>query len=234
MQFGVVAADTALLPLALAQALVAASLAAAMRAPRWWLAIHLAFAPLLALATQLHLAPGWYLAGFVLLALIYGAGAGAQIPLYLSNRPTAQAVARLLPTQPGSRVIDLGAGSGSFLAALAAAHPELKFVGIEAAPLPYLVGRLLTAGRANLDWRRGNFWRENLATYDVAYAFLSPVPMPRLWQKACGEMRPGALLICNSFAIAQVQPEAVIEVGDRRHTRLYLYRLAGPASAKSA
>jgi hypothetical protein len=31
------------------------------------------------------------------------------------------------------------------------------------------------------------------------YAFLSPVPMAEVWRKASTELRPGALLVSNSF-----------------------------------
>jgi hypothetical protein len=61
------------------------------------------------------------------------------------------------------------------------------------------------------------------------YAFLSPVPMAEVWRKATEELRPGSLLVSNSFPVEGVTPDAVIEVPDRRRTRLYLYRPAGPA-----
>lgn len=227
---GLLPAGLPLLALAAAQGALAALVAAALRAAPWWLAIHLAFAPLAVLAAQLPVAPAWYLAGFALLALVFWSGAGAQVPLYLSNRATAEALAALLPAAPGGRVIDLGGGTGGLLARLAAARPDLAFTGIESAPLPYLAGRLGAGRRGNVAWRRGDFWREPLAGYDLAYAFLSPVPMARLWAKACAEMRSGALLVSNSFAVPGVEPAATRQLGDRRRTRLYLYRI--PARAE--
>jgi hypothetical protein len=47
------------------------------------------------------------------------------------------------------------------------------------------------------------------------YAFLSPVPMAEVWRKASTELRPGALLVSNSFPVEGVEPEQVIEVDDR-------------------
>jgi hypothetical protein len=73
--------------------------------------------------------------------------------------------------------------------------------------------------------RWGDFWKTNLAEFDVVYAFLSPVPMPALWEKACLEMRKGSVLVSNSFVIPNVKAKRVIEVGDRRKTRLYVYVL---------
>ena len=68
-------------------------------------------------------------------------------------------------------------------------------------------------------------WRADLAGYDVVYAFLSPAPMPALGEKAKREMRPGSLLVSNSFAVPEVSPERVIELDDARQTLLYCYRL---------
>jgi len=81
------------------------------------------------------------------------------------------------------------------------------------------------AGLGNCEWRWGDLWRTELSAYDVVYAFLSPVPMAALWEKAQREMRPGTLFISNSFAVPDVAAEQVIEVDDARQTRLFCYRL---------
>jgi hypothetical protein len=49
--------------------------------------------------------------------------------------------------------------------------------------------------------------------------------MPRLWEKARAEMRPGSLLVSSSFPVPDIVPEKVVEVADRRGTRLYCYRM---------
>lgn len=211
--------------LAFGQGLLAAAASAALRAPGWWLPIHLLFSPLLVFAAELGLAPGWYLAGFVLLLLVYWSNVRHQVPLYLSNRATAHALAALLPAQPNLSVIDIGCGTGVVLRRLAQARPDCRFAGVETAPLPYLAARFNTREFANCAVRRLDLWDCPLGDFDVVYAFLSPVPMTRLWRKACSEMRPRSLLVSNSFPIAGVACERIVEVGDRRGTRLYLYRI---------
>jgi hypothetical protein len=52
--------------------------------------------------------------------------------------------------------------------------------------------------------------------------------MPRLWAKATAELRPGALLVSNSFAVPGVAAWRIVDVGDRRRTRLHCYRIARP------
>ena len=82
-----------------------------------------------------------------------------------------------------------------------------------------------TARLPNCRWVLGSLWDVPLAEYDVAYAFLSPEPMRRLWLKVKREMRPGAWFISNSFRVPDVEATAEIDVDDARKTRLYCYRL---------
>jgi apolipoprotein N-acyltransferase len=203
------------------QGAVAAAVAAAARAPRWWWLIHFSFVPLVVLALRLEFAPGWYLGAFVVLLLVFWRTDKSRVPLFLSNARTAAAVAGLLPAGP-RRVVDLGCG---LLCRVARAHPQAQFVGIEHAPLPWLVARLRTLRRHNIDIRYGDLWTVDLSSFDVAYAFLSPAPMPRLWAKVVAEMQPGALLVSNSFVVPDVAPARELTVGDRRKTRLFSYRV---------
>jgi hypothetical protein len=210
------------LALAMLQGGVAAAIALRQGGPPWWLGIHLGFAPLLLLAGRLEIAPGWFLAGFVLLLLVFWRTDKSRVPLFLSNRRTADALATLLPRAP-CRVLDIGCGDGGLLRRLARARPDCEFVGIEHAPLPWLLGKLRTLDLTNAKVRLGNFWPEPFRGYDVIYAFLSPAPMPRLWEKARAELGPEARLVSNSFVVPGVEPRHIVRVGDRRDTRLYVY-----------
>ena len=192
--------------------------------PWWWRLIHAIFAPLAWGVATLSVAPGWFLLAFVLMLLVYRGAITGQIPLFLSNNETASALAALASERPGMRFIDLGAGVGSVLRPLARSQPDAQFAGIENAPATWLAGHLWTAGLANCDWRWGDFWRANLAEYDVVYAFLSPAPMPALWDKVQREMHSGSLFISNSFPVPGVEADQVIEIGDARGTRLYCYK----------
>ncbi len=212
-----------LIVLAMLQGGIAAMISHRHNAPSWWLLIHLGFAPLAVIVQGLQLTPGWYLAGFLLLLAIFWRTDQSRVPLYLSNRATSRAVLDLLP-KTSSRIIDLGCGTGSLLSRLARARPDCHFVGIEHAPLPWLIARLRTLGLPNITIHRGDFWPESLAGYEFVYAFLSPAPMPRLWEKARAEMAPGALLVSNSFDVPGASVLQEVRVGDRRGTRLHCYR----------
>jgi hypothetical protein len=199
-------------------------LATLTRQPWWWRLIHAAFAPLAWAVALLEIDPGWFLLAALMLMLVYRGALSGQIPLYLSNRQTAQTLAELLPKSPGLCCVDLGAGLGSMLRPLATARPDARFVGVENAPLTWLGGKLLALRHANCEWRWGDLWRTDLHEFDVVYAFLSPVPMAALWHKVEKEMKPGSLFISNSFPVPDVEPSEIIEVDDERQTQLYCYR----------
>lgn len=208
--------------LALMQGGIAAMIALKLRAPRWWIPIHLAFMPLVVAVQRLDIAPGWFLAAFVVLLLVFWRTDKSRVPLYLTNRATAEALLKRLPASP-CRVLDLGCGDGGLLRRLAAARPDCNFSGIEHAPLTWLLALLRSLGQPNLTVRRADFWTEPLGDYEVVYAFLSPAPMLELWSKARAEMAPDSLLISNSFAVPGIEADSTVEVADRRNTRLFLY-----------
>ncbi|MBI4988622.1 MAG: methyltransferase type 12 [Rhodocyclales bacterium] len=213
------------LPLAVVQGVLAACIGVLLRSERWWIAIHLLFSPALLAALRLDLPPVFALAVLAGLTFVFWTTFRGEVPLFLSSRAAADALLDLLPQQAGLQVVDLGAGTGGLLRRLAQARPDARFTGIEHAPLPYLAARLNARGLANLAIRRSDLWRRPLGGQDVVYAFLSPRVMPRLWEKARAEMRPGTLLVSSSFPVPDIAPEQVIEVPDRRGTRLFCYRM---------
>ncbi|GAA5169324.1 class I SAM-dependent methyltransferase [Viridibacterium curvum] len=222
------------LALSISQGFIAATLSAGLGAPRWWSGIHLAFLPGIVLAMQSKLPPWVYLTAFVLLAATYWTSFRTQVPLFLSNRITVHRLAAFLPDTP-TRFLDVGSGTGSMVRRLARLRPDWQIDGIENAPAPFFLSKLLARAQVNAALLRGDFWRYSLEPYDVVYAFLSPVPMPALWAKAAREMAPGSLLISNSFEIPGMEPERVIHIDDPRRTQLYCYRIgSGQAKQRKA
>lgn len=211
-----------ILPLALLQGLIAAGLAALFRAEKWWLAIHILFSPLLFLTLSLNLSPHWFLAGFAFLSVTYWPTFRTRVPLYLSNATTTQALLALLPELP-QQFVDLGCGTGGLLQRLALARPDCHFIGIESAPLPWLIAHIRCATLPNCTILRGDLWHLKLNQADWVYCFLSPVPMPAMEQKARQEMQQGAHLISNSFPLP-TSPQQVLELEDSRHTQLFIYQ----------
>lgn len=195
--------------------------------PVWWRFIHLLFLPLAWAVSRFAVDPAWFLGGFALLALVYRGAAGERVPLYLSNAATATRLAGLMRERGATTLADIGAGVGSIAISVARQNAATTVFAVENAPLTWAVGRALVALNRlpNVTWRFGSLWHTDLGRFDMVYAFLSPEPMPALWQKARAEMRPGTLLVSNSFAVPDQEPSAVIAVADRRQTRLFCYVL---------
>ena len=180
----------------------------------WWLAIELLFAPALLAGASLQLPPSIFLASFVVLLLIYWSTFRTQVPYFPSGKRAWDAVADRLPPARALDVIDIGSGLGGLVLDLARRRPDSRFVGIELAPLPWLVSRLRAAliGNAgnNVRFVRGDYEQLDLGNYDVVFAYLSPAATEALWRKASAEMRAGALLLSYEFGIAAKSPDMTI------------------------
>lgn len=210
----------------LLQGLTAGLLSFALRMPVWWIPIHLGFLPLIVVALALHISSTACLALFLGLLLIYGKTYKTQVPLYLSSNRVTQALQALLPESSRFSFVDLGSGCGGLLSHLAEKNRNGVFHGIEAAPLPFLISKLRSLfGAKNCAVTWGDFWQQDFSQYDVVYAYLSPVPMTALWEKASKEMRPGSLLISNTFIIPGVAADKSIQLDDFSNSTLYLWKI---------
>jgi hypothetical protein len=210
---------------ALAHGVLATGLGTTFGLPFWWGPVNL----LLPFAVWLgvrHPLPGWaYLAALGVSALVFGGGLFTRVPLYNASRDAWRKLEGLLPAQPGFTFVDLGCGLGGPLAHLAACRPDAHFLGIEASPATFLLAWLRCLPHPNVRIRLGSLWAVDLSTVDVAYAFLSPAPMPRLWRKVQAEMRPGARFISHSFAVPGQPPQQTVPVAGRAGARLLVWQM---------
>jgi len=216
--------------LALLCGLVAAAFSRIAGLARWWLLIQLLFVPAVVLVLSLDMPPNFFLIVFLILLVVYWSTFRTQVPLYLSSRRIWQALELLLPLPAPDKnftFMDLGSGIGGVLTHLAGIRPDGRYYGVEAAPLPYLWSRLRIrlGGYRNCSVLWGSLWNCDLAQYDVVFAYLSPVPMDELWQKARNEMRPGTVFISNTFAVTGHPPQQTFTVDDLHHSTLYIWHM---------
>jgi len=208
------------------QGLLAGFISYYIRMPVWWIPIHLLFIPLSIATLALNISSLWFFLFFICLLLIYGKTYKTQVPLYLSSKSVNNALETLLPKQGQFFFIDLGSGCGGLLKNLARVYENGTFHGIESAPLPLLISKLRSipyTPTCKIFW--GNFWEHDLSHYDVVYAYLSPVTMESLWHKANKEMRPGSLLISNTFIVPGITPYKSIKINDFSNSTLYLWKI---------
>ncbi|NHZ37758.1 class I SAM-dependent methyltransferase [Massilia rubra] len=200
---------------ALVQGIVACAMTRLRGLAVWWLGIQLVF-PLaltgaLSLVFELNLPPLLFLGVFLFLLALYWSTFRTQVPYYPSGKWVWNEVDKLLPKGKPLLVIDIGSGLGGFTMEMARRRPESHFVGIELAPLPWLLSFLrarLSASRAR--FVRGDYDNLDLSNYDAVFAYLSPAPMSALWNKASKEMRPGSILLSYEFLITEKTPDIIL------------------------
>ncbi len=169
--------------------------------------------------------PGWLLPTAAVLALvIYLPTFWTHVPFYPTSPQMYQEVLRRLPNDRPFRFIDLGSGYGSMLLFLARERPQGSFVGAEIAPLPFIVSKLRSIGRPNVAFTAQSFWQIDFSAFDILYAFLSPTPMEKLWEKVRKEVRPGTYFMTNTFKVPAPCQEQV-QVSDERNCTLFVHRL---------
>jgi hypothetical protein len=196
----------------------------------WWLPIQLLFPPTLILMLRAGLPPNFFLVAFLISVLVYWGTFRTQVPLYLSSDKVWHALEHLLPAQktgPGFAFMDLGSGLGGVLTHLANVRPDGSYTGVEAAPLPFLLSwlRIRLSGGHNSSVHWGNLWDCDLSQYEIVFAYLSPVPMEKLWHKARAEMRPGSVFISSTFAVPDQTPHETVPVDDLHHSTLLVWNM---------
>lgn len=218
---------TTILGLAFFAGILAVVIGRIMRLGNAWLALTGIATPALVLV-PVYQPPFWIFPLIVvLLAGFYINGVREKVPLYLSNSKTENALDALFAQAGGRCFIDLGCGLGGVTDAVAKAHPEARIIGVETAPLSFLISwlRIAALGRRNADIRFKSIWHTDVSDADMVYAFLSPAPMSRLYEKLKAEIKPGALFVSNSFAVPGGEPDEIVQVDDGRQTQLLVWRM---------
>ncbi|HEY8102367.1 MAG TPA: class I SAM-dependent methyltransferase [Burkholderiaceae bacterium] len=177
----------------------------------WWLIIQFFFPIAILSALSLHLPPVIFLGAFVFLLALYWTTFQTQVPFYPSSPEIWDAVANLLPEKQPVKFIDIGSGLGGLILSLDKRRTDSDFIGIELAPLPWLISWVRAfIGRRRCRFLRGDYNQLNFSHYDVVFAYLSPAVMTSVWEKAQAEMRPGTLLISYEFLIDARNPDNII------------------------
>ncbi len=131
---------------------------------------------------------------YYLVAFLSGA------PFVPSALATSKKMVELSGVRSGMHVYDLGSGDGRILE-LAAARGA-RAIGFEINPLLVLYSniRLLplwVSGKAKTVWK--DFWKSNLTGADAVFVYLLPWRMSRLQEKLKRDLKPGSVVVTNSF-----------------------------------
>lgn len=124
-------------------------------------------------------------------------------------------------------ILDLGSGSGQLSWHVARAMPEAHVIGIEVSYIPWLrsVLRQKLFGPINLEFRRMSFWDYECSSANAVLVYLVGKVMEQASQKLSRELKPGALILANGFALgADWQPQEIFKVGSFYKMKVFVYR----------
>jgi hypothetical protein len=123
-------------------------------------------------------------------------------------------------------ILELGSGWGGLARRLAKEFPEIKVMGFENCPVPYLWSRLTTwvFKRENLKFRLADFYHADLSNAETVVCYLCPSAMQKLSGKLRRELKPGSLILTSTFALPEWQPIEVTEALDLFRSKIYVYR----------
>ena len=143
--------------------------------------------------------------------------------------PTAKkAIIKNIPDNFCGTIVDVGAGWGTLTASMAKRFPNSTVVGYELSPLPFLVAKARMLCHRNGTVYRKNFFKVSLHDADIVVCYLFPQAMGRLKDKFEKELKPGATIISNTFAVPGWQAEEVYDVGGVMPSKVYIYRRRVP------
>ncbi|MCW9032813.1 MAG: class I SAM-dependent methyltransferase [Rhodospirillales bacterium] len=159
---------------------------------------------------------------FILYPTIY-----VGVPPMPSSSKAIQAALDALPRDFEGTIFELGSGWGNLVGRLAAHCPKSQIIGYEISPLPWLVSKIWLQIKclSNAQIQFGNFTKSPMEEADLVVCFLAPHSMNNLAPLFKQRLRPGALILSNTFALPDWEPLSVTQVDDLYSTSVYLYRV---------
>jgi hypothetical protein len=140
--------------------------------------------------------------GFVIYLAYFCIAFLSGAPFVPSTNPVASSMVKLAHIKKGQVIYDLGSGDGRILKL--AATQGARAIGLEINPWLVLYTTIRYSmhrypGSIRTLWR--NFWKQDYADADVVFVYLLPWHMNKLAHKLKQELKPGAIVVTNSFII---------------------------------
>ena len=153
-----------------------------------------------------------------------------KVPYVRSENQSIETVLKNINPKKGQTLYDFGAGDGKFLNQFNKKFPDVKTVGFEKSPGPYLWAKLLSVLRLKRNYKilLKNFYKTDISETDYIYCFLYPHYMKNLIPKFESELKPGAIVISNTFPIKKWTPIKTIPLKNAKPTsnwgKIFIYQ----------
>jgi SAM-dependent methyltransferase len=138
--------------------------------------------------------------GFVIYLSYYIITFISGAPFVPSTKGAAAAMLRMTDIQKGMKIYDLGSGDGRLL--FLAAKNGARAVGYELNPILVFITTIriiFSPYRASVTVYWKSLWNADIRDADVVFVYLLPIRLDRLQQKLLAELKPGTLVVSNSF-----------------------------------
>lgn len=163
-------------------------------------------------------------AGAALFMDIWG-HARTKVPFIPVARNVIREVVSYAPGDSGI-FYDLGSGNGSVVREIARAYPNMKSIGIEIAPLPQLLTKILTSKKLhNVRFIFADIRTTSLADATYVFIYLLPHAVRGLEEKLARELPRGCRVVCCDFPLTIKTPRETRKVKGVFDTHtLYVYK----------
>lgn len=132
------------------------------------------------------------------------------VPFVKSRKKIINFLIEEIKIEPGKIFYDLGCGDGKVIFHLAKNNPQAKFIGYELNPSLVWLAKIFRK-LPNVQYQRGDFYKVDIKNADYVFLFLFPELMDKLLPKLEKELKPGAVVISNSFKFSKKQSFQSIE-----------------------
>lgn len=127
-----------------------------------------------------------------------------------------------------SILYDLGCGDGRVLLEASKLNPNIKCIGIEISPFPFLLAKIKKwlSFSKNINILYGNFYKINVSEASHVFLYLFPEAMDKLLPKFEKELKPSSRVVSCDFEFSKRKPDKILEIGLpnwQKNKKLYVY-----------
>src|SRR3989344_5469556 len=156
----------------------------------------------------------WTVCAFGIFLMAYGL-ITTNVPYVPIPGYVVEEIKKTIPLKKGDVLYDLGSGDGRIVHKMAASYPEAQTIGVEKAPLPYLLSRLrsLFHPLPNTKTLFKSFAHVPLDDATHIYIYLFPEVVQKLLVRFEKELKPGTKVVSCDFPFKTKEPASKILVG---------------------
>jgi len=146
-------------------------------------------------------------------------------PLATSDSSIDSVIEILKKRTNKKKIIDLGCARGKVVRAVKKEFPDSEVIGYEKWPVEFIMAKIVSIfSKVKPKILYKNFFYADLSDADVIYCFLIEKLMPKVEAKFNKELKPGTLVISNSFPLPGQKLQEVIDSRENNKTKIgYLY-----------